>query len=70
MEGEITMTNCAKRPRSSLNPEQPHATSLVDQPDATPATTTVTRSSKFRGLSRFDLSLPRVPDTMYYMQYY
>lgn len=56
MEGEISMISCVKRRRPSLQPEQqPHATSLVDQPEATPAEsdTTVERSSNFRGVSRY-----------------
>lgn len=67
MEGEISMTNCAKRRGSSPNPEQqPHATSLVDQPDTTPATTTtVKRSSKFPSVSRFDLLFLCVPFSKY-----
>ena len=67
LEGENLINNCAKRRRSpllaSLNPEQqPHAAAqLLDQPDATPATSTINGSPKFRGFfSRFDISILRV----------
>ncbi|WOG90063.1 hypothetical protein DCAR_0209304 [Daucus carota subsp. sativus] len=58
LEGENLMNNCAKRRRSPLlaclnSEQQPHAAAqLLDQPDATPATSTINRSPKFRGFSR------------------
>lgn len=66
LEGDISMTKCVKRRRRSpslallnqgIEQQQPQAVALVDQPNAatTTTTSTVKRSSRFRGVSRSNL---------------